>query len=79
MAMNSNILGMAIAKVLMDKSTVLPTPGMITNIQQFWKDVSAEVVGHIQDNAEVPAGISVVTSGGPTSQTGATTAVGTVK
>jgi hypothetical protein len=79
MAMNSDILGMAIAKVLMDKSTVSPTPGMITNIQQFWKDVSAEIVGHIQDNAEVPAGISVTTSGGPTSQTGVTTAVGTVK
>jgi hypothetical protein len=79
MAMNSDILGLAIAKVLTDRSTVPPTPDMITNIQQFWKDVSAEMVGHIQDYAEVPAGISVATSGGPASQTGATTAAGTVK
>jgi hypothetical protein len=79
MAMDSDALGAAIAKVLTDRSAVPPTPDMIANIQQFWKDVSAEMVGHIQNNAEVPAGISVATSGGPASQTGETTAAGTVK
>jgi hypothetical protein len=79
MAMDSDILGLAIAKTLMDKSAIPPTPDMIVNIQQFWKDVSKDVVDHITDNAEVPAGIEVATTGSAAAQTGATTSAGQVK
>jgi hypothetical protein len=75
MAMNSDALGMAIAKTLMGKSTVPPTPDMVTNIQQFWKDIAKDYVDHIQENAEVPAGIAVSTPVGP----GSTTGTGKVK
>jgi hypothetical protein len=59
MAMDGDVLWLAIAKVLMDRSTIPPTPDMIVNIQQFWKDVCNEQVDHIQNNAEVPAGIAL--------------------
>jgi hypothetical protein len=75
MAMDSDALGMAVAKTLIGKSTVPPTPDMVTNIQQFWKDVCKDFVDHIQEKAEVPAGIAVSTSGGP----GSTTGTGKVK
>jgi hypothetical protein len=78
MAMNGDVLGLAIAAVLLRKSTVPPTPDMITNIQEFWKDVSGEFVGHIQKNAEVPLGISVSTTGTAAAQKGATDAPGKV-
>jgi hypothetical protein len=71
MAMDSDALGMAVAQTLMSKSTVPPTPEMVTNIQQFWKDVCKDFVDHIQKNAEVPAGIAVSTPVGPGSTTGA--------
>jgi hypothetical protein len=79
MAMDGDVLGLAIAAVLIGKSTVPPTPEMVLNMQQFWKDVSAEMVGHITDFAEVPAGIAVSTTGSPTAQTGATTDAGKIK
>jgi hypothetical protein len=75
MAMDSNALGIALANVLIKKSTIPPTPDMVTNMQQFWKDVAKEYVDHIQDNAEVPAGIPVSTSAGD----GATSGAGKVK
>jgi hypothetical protein len=75
MAMDSDVLGMAVAQTLISKSTVPPTPDMTVNIQQVWKDVCKDFVYHIQDNAEVPAGISVSTSAG----SGATTGTGKVK
>jgi hypothetical protein len=75
MAMDGDVLGLAVAKVLLDRSAIPPTPEMITNIQQFWKDVCNEHVDHIQNNAEVPAGIPVNTSGG----SGATNGPGKVK
>jgi hypothetical protein len=78
MAMDGDVLGLAIAAVLLGKSTVPPTPDMITNIQDFWKSVGGEMVGHIQKNAEVPLGISVSTTGSPTAQKGATDAPGKV-
>jgi hypothetical protein len=54
MAMDGDALGEAVANVLIKKSTVPPTPAMVTNIQQFWKDVCNEHVKHIQNNAEIP-------------------------
>jgi hypothetical protein len=78
MAMNSDTLGLAIANTLIGKSVIPPTPDMVVNIQQFWKDVAADVVGHIQEHAEVPSGIPVSTTGNETAQSGATTAQGAV-
>jgi hypothetical protein len=75
MAMDSDALGIAVANVLIKKSTIPPTPDMVTNMQQFWKDVAKEYVDHIQGNAEVPAGIPVNASG----YSGATTGAGKVK
>ena len=36
------------------------------------------IVGYIQANATIPAGIAVATTGSPSAQTGATTAPGTI-
>jgi hypothetical protein len=74
MAMDSDVLGLAVAKVLMDRSTIPPTPDMIINIQQFWKDVCKEFVDHIQDNARVLPGIAL-TAGG---ESGVTTGEGNI-
>jgi hypothetical protein len=78
MAMNIAQLGAALAQVVIDSSSVPPSPEGALNIQDFWTNIAAEIVEHIQDNAEVPAGISVSTTGGPAAQTGATTGPGKV-
>jgi hypothetical protein len=75
MAMNSDALGAAIASVIIEGSPVPPTPEMVENITDFWKKVAKKWVGHIQNNAEVPAGITVTTSTGA----GATTGTGKIK
>jgi hypothetical protein len=75
MAMDSDVLGLAIAQTLMSRSTIPPTPEMTVNIQQFWKDVSKNVVTHIQGNADVLPGIAL-TAG---QETGATTGTGKIK
>jgi hypothetical protein len=75
MAMDSDVLGLAIAQTLMSRSTIPPTPEMTVNIQQFWKDVSKNVVTHIQGNADVLPGIAL--TAGP--ETGATTGTGKIK
>jgi hypothetical protein len=75
MPMNSDALGLALAKVVLGKSAVPPTPDMVVNTQQYWKDVAKEIVDHIKNNAEVPPDISVSTSGG----NGKTTGTGKVK
>jgi hypothetical protein len=78
MAMDSDALGLKWANVIINASATPPTPDMITNMQKFWKDMAKEAVTHIQDNAEVPAGISVSTTGSATSQAGKTTDAGKV-
>jgi hypothetical protein len=75
MAMNSDTLGAAISSVIIEGSPVPPTPAMEANITDFWQKVAKKWVGHIQDNAEVPAGITVTTSTG----SGSTTGTGKVK
>jgi hypothetical protein len=70
MAMDSDTLGEKWADVIIKASVVPPTPDMIVNIQRFWKNMAKEAVGHINDNAEVPPGISVSTPVGPGSTTG---------
>ena len=79
MALDADRLGLAIASTIISKSIVLATPEMVTNIQQFWKDVAADMVGEMQDNAEVPSGIPVSTTGTEAAQSGSTTGAGKVQ
>lgn len=76
MAMNGDTLGMAIATAVLDSGA---SAAGKAQCEEFWKKVANEIVSHIQSNAEVPAGISVSTTGSPTAQTGATTAPGSVQ
>jgi hypothetical protein len=75
MAMDADALGLALASVVIERSAIPPTPDMIVNLQQFWKDVAKEHVDHIKNFAEVPTGIAVQV--GPDS--GATSGKGQVK
>jgi hypothetical protein len=78
MAMNGDALGAAVADVLISRSTIPPTPAMVANMTEFWQAVCTKYVSHIQDNAEIPAGIEVKTTGSASAQTGATTSAGKV-
>jgi hypothetical protein len=81
MAMDSDILGLALAKVFIDASLEPPSPSMLSKVQEMWKAVANEIITHIQTQAElnVEEGIPVTTTGSATSQTGSTTATGTGK
>jgi hypothetical protein len=70
MAMNSDVLGLAIAQALMSRATIPPTPEMTVNIQQLWKDIAKDMVEHIQDNADVLPGIDLTAGGEPGQTTG---------
>lgn len=76
MAMNGDTLGMAIATAILDSGA---SAAGKAQCEEFWKKVANEIVSHIQQNAEVPAGISVSTSGSSTAQTGSTTSAGQVQ
>jgi hypothetical protein len=78
MAMDEDILGLAMAGVIVDASSVPPTPDQLANIQDFWKKMAGVIIAHIQDFAEVPQGIPVTTTGSPTAQAGTTIAPGKV-
>jgi hypothetical protein len=78
MAMDKDVLGLAMADVIVGASSVPPAPDQLANIQAFWKNMAAVIIAHIQNNAEVPAGITVSTTGSSVAQTGATTAPGTI-
>jgi hypothetical protein len=78
MAMNKDTLGIALAKVVTDHSSVAPSPEQTANIQEFWKEIANEIISHIQNNAVVPAGIKVETAGSASAQTGSTTSTGTI-
>lgn len=79
MAMNGDTLGMAIAAAVLDSGA--SAEGR-TQCEEFWKKVAGEIVSHIQQNAEVPAGITVTTTdtvpGVHNAHTGATTVPGSV-
>lgn len=75
MAMNGDTLGIAIADAVLDSGA---TAAAKVQCQEFWKKVANEIVSHIKNNAEVPAGISVSTTGSAAAQTGSTTAPGSV-
>ena len=75
MAMNGDTLGMAIATAVLDSGA---SAAGKAQCEEFWKKVANEIVSHINDNAEVPAGISVSTTGSSTAQSGSTTTAGQV-
>ncbi|MDR0387034.1 MAG: hypothetical protein LBH57_03265 [Treponema sp.] len=75
MAMNIAALGADLAQVVINSSTVPPSPDAALNLQDFWTNIAAAIVEHIQENAEVPAGIAVSTPAGQ----GATSAAGKVE
>jgi len=75
MAMNGNTMGQEVATAIMNSEA---TPEAKAAATELWQKICTAIVNHITTNAVVPAGITVATSGGPTSQTGSTTATGSV-
>jgi hypothetical protein len=75
MAMDFDALGTKIAQDVLVQCGQLPAGPAFAKMKEFWTIVAKDVVQHIQDNAEVPAGISVTTSTG----SGATNGTGKVK
>ena len=75
MALNGDTLGMAIAAAVLDPNA---TPEGKAMCETFWKKIGNCITDHIKNNAEVPAGILVTTSGGSTMQQGQTTTAGSV-
>ena len=75
MAMDGDVLGKAIADAVVDSGASAEGKAQCT---AFWKKVAAEIVSHIQGNAQVNSGIPVSTTGSAAAQTGATTAPGTI-
>ena len=72
MAMNGDQLGMEIANAVTDP---LASPDAKLAVIAFYQKIANAIVGHIQNNAVVPAGIGVTTTGGD----GKTNEPGTIK
>lgn len=75
MAMNGDTLGLAIAAAVLDSGATAEGKAMC---EDLWKKVGNAIVDHIVNNAEVPAGISVSTTGTQSAQSGSTTSAGSV-
>lgn len=75
MAMNGDTLGLAIAAAVLDPEATAEGKAMC---EDLWKKVGNAIVDHIVNNAEVPAGISVSTTGTQSAQSGSTTSAGSV-
>lgn len=75
MAMNGDTLGLAIAAAVLDSGATAEGKAMC---EDLWKKVGNAIVDHIVNNAEVPAGISVSTTGTQYAQSGSTTSAGNV-
>ena len=75
MAMNGDTLGLAIAAAVLDSGATAEGKAMC---EDLWKKVGNAIVDHIVNNAEVPAGISVSTTGTQYAQSGSTTSAGRV-
>lgn len=75
MAMNGDTLGLAIAAAVLDPGATAEGKAMC---EDLWKKVGNAIVSHIVNNAEVPAGISVSTTGTQYAQSGSTTSTGNV-
>lgn len=74
--MNGDAMGKAIAEAIVDSAA---TAEAKQEVIKFWQKIANEIVDHIKSNAEVPAGISVSTTGSAAAQSGATTAPGKVQ
>ncbi len=75
MAMDGDALGLAIAAAVLDPGATAEGKAMC---EDLWKKVGNAIVDHIVNNAEVPAGISVSTTGTQYAQSGSTTSAGSV-
>lgn len=82
MALNGDTLGLAIAAAVLDPGATAEGKAMC---EELWKKVANEIVNHIKDNAEVPAGIETNTTTQippqtptPHTHTGQTTGTGRV-
>jgi hypothetical protein len=75
MAMDKDALGAALAEVLVSSSNPPPTGDQLANITKFWTGIAEAFITHMQDNAEVPPGISVNAGG----YTGSTTGTGGIR
>ncbi len=77
MPMNAQVLGLAIANVVVSPDAPAEQKAQI---QQMWTNVANEIISHISANATISvtvnAGIPVATAGSATAQTGATTGPG---
>jgi hypothetical protein len=78
MALNGDVLGEAIAALLIDKDAPADVQA---GIKKLWKSIGGEIVSHFQKNTivTVETGIPVSTTGSQSAQTGATTGPGTGK
>jgi len=68
-------MGTAVANAIIHSSA---PPEVKAEVVKLWQTICTEIVNHIVTNAEVPAGISVATTGTAAAQTGATNAPGKV-
>jgi hypothetical protein len=75
MAMNFDALGTKLAQDILVQCGQLPAGPAFAKMKEFWTIVAKDAVQHIQENAEIPAGISVTTSAG----SGSTSGTGKVK
>jgi hypothetical protein len=76
MPMDGNVLGTDIANAVMDsRATAEARAKVIEN----WKKIGDVIVKHIQDNADVQAGIPVNTTGTAAAQSGSTNGLGKIK
>jgi hypothetical protein len=75
MAMDKDVLGLALAQVVVNASSLPPAPDQLLNIQQYWKDIADALISHIQEYAEVPSGIALQAG----SESGATIEAGRVE
>jgi hypothetical protein len=75
MAMDGNKMGSEIAKAIMNADA---PPEVQAQVTELWQKIGAAIVAHIQQNAVIPAGITVLTTGSASVQTGATTVPGKV-
>jgi len=75
MAMNGNTMGTAVANAIMDLKA---SPEAKLEVTKIWQKICTEIVNHIVQNAVVPAGITVTTTGSAAAQSGSTTGTGKV-
>lgn len=74
--MDGDVMGLAVANAIMDSGASAEAK---TQVIEFWQKICGEIVSHIQNNAVVPSGITVSTTGSAVAQTGSTTGTGKVQ